>query len=141
MKVRTRDSPAPSDSKKSNDPAGKRVSTSSLPWIAVHNVTKDQIDSTPVSLKKLGQAGNHNSNVSDNVNVILADVPRVSIILYILLVDTHTPHSVPSSCTPCQPLLVVSTSDKKYILCAGPLRYLASWTILYYNIICSPAYI
>ena len=78
MKVRTRDSQAPSDSKKSNDPAGKRVSTSSLPWIAVHNVTKDQIDSTPVSLKKLGQAGNHNSYVSDDDNVILADVPSSS---------------------------------------------------------------
>ena len=74
MKVQTRDSQAPSESKKSNDPTGKRVSTSSLPWIAVHNVTKDQIDSTPVSLKKLGQAGNHNSYVSDDVNVILADV-------------------------------------------------------------------
>ena len=35
-------------------------------------------------------------------------------IIYILLVDTHTPHSVPSSCTPCQPVLVVSTSEKKY---------------------------
>ena len=34
--------------------------------------------------------------------------------IYILLVDTHTPHSVPSSCTPCQPVLVVSTSDIKY---------------------------
>ena len=75
VKVRTRDSPAPSDPKKSNDPGRKRVSTSSLPWITVHNVTKDQIDSTPVSLKKLGQAGNHNSYVSDDVNVILADVP------------------------------------------------------------------
>ena len=78
MKVRARDSQAPSDSNKSNDPAGKRVSTSSLPWITVHNVTKDQIDSTPVSLKKLGQAGNHNSYVSDDVNVILADVPSSS---------------------------------------------------------------
>ena len=27
---------------------------------------------------------------------------------------THTPHSVPSSCTLCQPVLMVSTSDKKY---------------------------
>ena len=78
MKVRTRDSQAPSDSKKSNDPADKRVSTSSLPWVAVHNVTKDQIDSTPVSLKKLGQAGNHNSHMSDDVNVILSDVPSSS---------------------------------------------------------------
>ena len=25
-----------------------------------------------------------------------------------------TPHSVPSSCTPCQPVLIASTSDKKY---------------------------
>ena len=25
-----------------------------------------------------------------------------------------TPHSVPSSCTLCQPVLIVSTSDKKY---------------------------
>ena len=78
MKVRTRDSPAPSDSKKSNDPTDKRVSTSSLPWIIVHNVTKDQIGSTPVSLKKLGQAGNHNFYMSDDVNVILADVPSSS---------------------------------------------------------------
>ena len=36
------------------------------------------------------------------------------------LVSTHswlmsTPHSVPSSCTLCQPVLIVSTSDKKYI--------------------------
>ena len=34
-------------------------------------------------------------------------------------VSTHswlvsTPHSVPSSCTLCQPVLIVSTSDKKY---------------------------
>ena len=78
MNVRTRDSQAPSDSKKSNDPAGKRVSTSSLPWITVHNVTEDQIDSTPVFLKKLGQAGNHNCYMSDDVNVILADVPSSS---------------------------------------------------------------
>ena len=26
----------------------------------------------------------------------------------------YTPHSVPSSCTLCQPVLIVSTSDKKY---------------------------
>ena len=26
----------------------------------------------------------------------------------------HTPHSVPSSCTQCQPVLLASTSDKKY---------------------------
>ena len=48
--------------------------------------------------------------------------------IYILLVDTHTPHSVPSSCTPCQPVLVVSTSDKSTDLVC-PSRYLASWTI------------
>ena len=81
MKVQTRDFQAPSDSKKSNDPAGKRVSTSSLPWITVPNVTKDQIDSTSVSLKKLCQAGNHNSYMSDDVNVILADVPSSSLMV------------------------------------------------------------
>ena len=55
--------------------------------------------------------------------------------IYILLVDTHTPHSVPSSCTPCQPVLVVSTFDKKYRF-GVPFKVLSKL-----DYICSPAYI
>ena len=55
--------------------------------------------------------------------------------IYILLVDTHTPHSVPSLCTPCQPVLVVSTSDKKYRF-GVPFKVLSKL-----DYICSPAYI
>ena len=57
--------------------------------------------------------------------------------IYILLVDTHTPHSVPSSChvMPCQPLLVVSTSDEKYRF-GVPFKVLSKL-----DYICSPAYI
>ena len=56
-------------------------------------------------------------------------------ILYVLLVDAHTPHSVPSSCTPCQPVLVVSTSDKKYRF-GVPFKVLSKLDYIY-----SPAYI
>ena len=55
--------------------------------------------------------------------------------IYILLVDIHTPHSVPSSCTPCQPVLVVSTSDKMYRF-SVPFKVLSKL-----DYICSPAYI
>ena len=53
----------------------------------------------------------------------------------ILLVDTHTPYSVPSSCTPCQPVLVVSTSDKKSRF-GVPFKVLSKL-----DYICSPVYI
>ena len=43
----------------------------------------------------------------------LSNISPVStwVSIYILLVDTHTPHSVDRSCTPCQLVLVVSASD------------------------------
>ena len=44
----------------------------------MHNLTKDKIDSTPVSLKKLDQVGKHNSYVSDDINVVLEDIPEPS---------------------------------------------------------------
>ena len=47
-----------------------------LPWITVHNVTKDKIDSTPVSLKNQQAEGKHSSFVSDDINVILDDIPQ-----------------------------------------------------------------
>ena len=37
----------------------------------------------------------------------------------------HAPHPVPSSCTLCQPVLIASTSDKKYRF-GVPSRYLLS---------------
>ena len=49
--------------------------------------------------------------------------------IYILLVDTRTPHTVPSSCTPCQPVLVVSTSGV-------PFKVLSKL-----DYICSPVHI
>ena len=55
--------------------------------------------------------------------------------IYILLVGTHTPHSVPSSCTPCQPVLVVSTFDKKYRF-GVPFKVLSKLDYIY-----SPVYI
>ena len=38
-----------------------------------------------------------------------------------------TPHSAPSSCTLCQPVLMASTSDKRYRFGQGACQ--ASWTV------------
>ena len=47
---------------------------------------------------------------------------------YSLLVSTL--HSVPSSCTLCTPVLIVSTSDKKYRF-GGPFKILTKQVGLY----------
>ena len=58
------------------------------------------------------------------------------------LTNTHswlvsTPHSVPSSCTLCQPVLVVSTSDKKHRY-GLPFKVLTKQVCLYSCICCLP---
>lgn len=84
LSTSSRNSPASSvspgranDSKLKELPRGRSPATP-LPWITVHNLTKDKIDSTPVSLKKLDQVGKHNSYVSDDINVVLEDIPQPS---------------------------------------------------------------
>lgn len=84
ISTNSRNSPASSvspgranESKLKELPRGRSTVTP-LPWITVHNLTKDKIDSTPVSLKKLDQVGKHNSYVSDDINVVLEDIPEPS---------------------------------------------------------------
>ena len=57
-----------------------------------------------------------------SVNTLVSGT-RVS--MYSWLVST--PHSAPSSCTLCQPVLIASTSDKRFRFGQGTRQ--ASWTV------------